>query len=425
MSSPGVYYTPDTSFLVIRSMSEETPLRVLLGMTGGIAAYKAAELCRLLVTGGSDVQVVMTDAARRFVAPATMQALSGKPVFADLWDPTVPSGMGHIELSRDRDLIIVAPASADFLAKLAAGLADDLLSTLCLARECPLLIAPAMNRQMWENAATRRNARVLADDGVRIVGPASGDQACGEMGPGRMLEPEEIYREILAALRPSALPGARVLVTAGPTFEAIDPVRAITNRSSGRMGYAVAQAAVEAGARVTLVAGPTALATPAGAHLVSVVSAQDMLDAVNANAADCDIFISVAAVADYRVAKPAAHKVKKSAQALTLELVPTVDILASIAARPNPPFCVGFAAESQDLERFAEDKRQRKKLPLMVANFAQQAIGAVDSELLLLDEAGTHHLPKAPKLAQARLLIDHIARLYSGGRAVKLKAVRP
>jgi len=406
-------------------MSEETPLRVLLGMTGGIAAYKAAELCRLLVTGGCDVQVVMTDAARRFVAPATMQALSGKPVFADLWDPTVPSGMGHIELSRDRDLVVVAPASADFLAKLAAGLADDLLSTLCLARECPLLIAPAMNRQMWENAATRRNARVLADDGVRIVGPASGDQACGEMGPGRMLEPEEIYREILAALRPSALPGVRVLVTAGPTFEAIDPVRAITNRSSGRMGYAVAQAAVEAGARVTLVAGPTALATPAGAHLVSVVSAQDMLDAVNANAADCDIFISVAAVADYRVAKPAAHKVKKSAQALTLELVPTVDILASIAARPNPPFCVGFAAESQDLERFAEDKRQRKKLPLMVANFAQQAIGAEDSELLLLDEAGTHHLPKAPKLAQARLLIDHIARLYGGGRAVKLKAVRP
>ena len=406
-------------------MSEETPLRVLLGMTGGIAAYKAAELCRLLVTGGCDVQVVMTDAARRFVAPATMQALSGKPVFANLWDPTVPSGMGHIELSRDRDLVVVAPASADFLAKLAAGLADDLLSTLCLARECPLLIAPAMNRQMWENAATRRNARVLADDGVRIVGPASGDQACGEMGPGRMLEPEEIYREILAALRPSALPGARVLVTAGPTFEAIDPVRAITNRSSGRMGYAVAQAAVEAGARVTLVAGPTALATPAGAHLVSVVSAQDMLDAVNANAADCDIFISVAAVADYRVAKPAAHKVKKSAQALTLELVPTVDILASIAARPNPPFCVGFAAESQDLERFAEDKRQRKKLPLMVANFAQQAIGAEDSELLLLDEAGTHHLPKAPKLAQARLLIDHIARLYGGGRAVKLKAVRP
>jgi len=406
-------------------MSEETPLRVLLGMTGGIAAYKAAELCRLLVTGGCDVQVVMTDAARRFVTPETMQALSGKPVFADLWDRTVTSGMGHIELSRDRDLVVVAPASADFLAKLAAGLADDLLSTLCLARECPLLIAPAMNRQMWENAATRRNARVLADDGVRIAGPASGDQACGEVGLGRMLEPEEIYREILAALRPSALPDVRVLVTAGPTFEAIDPVRAITNRSSGRMGYAVAQAALEAGARVTLVAGPTALATPAGAHLVSVVSAQEMLDAVNANVADCDIFISVAAVADYRVAKPAAHKVKKSAQALTLELVPTVDILASVAGRPKPPFCVGFAAESQELERFAEDKRQRKKLPLMVANLAQQAIVAEDSDLLLLDEAGTHHLPKAPKLAQARLLIDHIARLYSGGRAVKLKAVRP
>ncbi len=402
-----------------------TPPRLLLGMTGGIAAYKAAELCRLLVQDGSDVQVVMTEAACRFVTSATMQALSGRPVFTDLWDETVPNGMGHIELSRDRDLIVVAPASADFLAKLAAGLADDLLSTLCLARQCPLLVAPAMNRQMWDNASTRRNVHLLAADGVRIAGPASGDQACGEVGPGRMLEAEEIHREILAALQPAALRGVRVLVTAGPTFEAIDPVRGITNRSSGRMGYAVAQAASEAGAQVTLVSGPTALVPPALARLVPVVSAQDMLEAVQANIADCDIFISVAAVADYRVAKPAEQKVKKHDQALTLELVPTVDILASVAGRPKPPFCVGFAAESQDLELFAEDKRRRKKLPLMVANLAQDAIGAEESELLLLDDAGRHPLSKAPKLTQARLLIDHIARLYRGGQSVKLKAVRP
>ncbi len=405
-------------------MSANPPYRLLLGMTGGIAAYKAAELCRLLVQDGCDVQVVMTEAARRFVTRATMQALSGKRVFTDLWDEAVPNGMGHIELSRDRDLIVVAPASADFLAKLAAGLADDLLSTLCLARECPLLVAPAMNRQMWENTSTRRNVQMLASDGVRIAGPASGDQACGEVGPGRMLEAEEIQREILAALQPAALRGVRVLVTAGPTFEAIDPVRAITNRSSGRMGYAVAQAALEAGAQVTLVSGPTALVPPALARLVPVVSAQDMLEAVNANIADCDIFVSVAAVADYRVAKPAAQKVKKNDQALTLELLPTVDILASVAGRPKPPFCVGFAAESQDLERLAEDKRRRKRLPLMVANLAQDAIGAEESELLLLDEAGCHPLPNAPKLTQARLLIDHIARLYRGG-SVKLKAVRP
>jgi phosphopantothenoylcysteine decarboxylase / phosphopantothenate---cysteine ligase len=406
-------------------MSANPPYRLLLGITGGIAAYKAAELCRLLIQDGCDVQVVMTEAACRFVARATMQALSGKRVFTDLWDEAVPNGMGHIELSRDRDLIVVAPASADFLAKLAAGLADDLLSTLCLARECPLLVAPAMNRQMWENASTRRNVHLLAADGVRILGPASGDQACGEVGWGRMLEAEEIYREMLVALQPAALRGVRVLVTAGPTFEAIDPVRGITNRSSGRMGYAVAQAALEAGAEVTLVSGPTALAAPALAHLVPIVSAQDMLEAVQANVADCDIFISVAAVADYRVAKPAAQKVKKHDQALTLELLPTVDILASVASRPKPPFCVGFAAESQDLEHLAEDKRRRKKLPLMVANLAQEAIGAEESELLLLDEAGRHRLPKAPKLIQARLLIEHIARLYRGGQSVKLKAVQP
>ena len=405
-------------------MSASSNPRILLGITGGIAAYKAAELCRLLVTGGADVKVVMTAAAAHFITPVTMQALSGKPVATDLWDDGVENGMGHIELSRDRDLIVIAPASADFLAKLASGQADDLLSTLCLARECPLLVAPAMNRQMWENASTRRNILQLAADGVRIAGPDSGDQACGEVGMGRMLEAVELYREILAMLQPAVLSGTRVLVTAGPTFEAIDPVRVIANRSSGRMGYAVAQAALEAGAEVTLVSGPTALTPPARAQFIPVVSAQEMLDAVNAKIADCDIFVSVAAVADYRVAQPRTQKMKKTGQGLTLDLVPTVDILASVAGRANPPFCVGFAAESQNLEQLAEEKRKRKKLPLLAANLAQDTIGAHDSELVLLDDNGRHPLEKAPKLTQARLLVQHIADLYRGRQTVKLKAVR-
>jgi len=405
-------------------MSTSPSHHLLLGITGGIAAYKAAELCRLLVKDAVDVQVVMTEAACRFVTPVTMQALSGKPVVTDLWDERIESGMGHIELSRGRELIVVAPASADFLAKLAAGIADDMLSTLCLARECPLLVAPAMNRQMWENAATRRNMRVLAGDGVRIAGPASGDQACGEVGPGRMLEADEIYREILAVLRPAALAGVRVLVTAGPTFEAIDAVRGITNRSSGRMGYSVAQAAREAGAEVTLVSGPTALAVPTGVRRVDVVSAEEMLHAVEAELGAADIFISVAAVADYRPAAASKQKLKKSVDTLELELVPTVDILASVAARPNPPFCVGFAAETQDLERLGEEKRRRKNLPLLAANLAQEAIGAEESELILLDHEGRHQLPRAPKLTQARLLVERITRLYRSSQSVKLKAVR-
>lgn len=403
----------------------QTPIkRVLLGITGGIAAYKAAELCRLLVKDGIDVRVAMSDAACRFITPTTMQALSGKPVATDLWAPAADNGMDHIELSRDRDLIVVAPASADFLAKLAAGAADDLLATLCLARECPLMVAPAMNRQMWENAATRRNLAQLARDGVTIVGPASGEQACGEVGVGRMLEAEEIQREIIRSLRPTLLAGTRVLITAGPTYEAIDAVRGITNRSSGRMGYAVAQAALEAGAEVTLISGQTAQQPPARANVVPVVSAQDMLDAVNARVGQCDIFISVAAVADYRVAAPAVEKLKKSDQALTLELVPTVDILASVSTRPSPPFCVGFAAESQDLTRLGEAKRLRKKLPLLAANLAQDAIGSLDSELVLLDDAGRHVLPRAPKLVQARKLIEHIASLYRDSRPAKLALAR-
>jgi phosphopantothenoylcysteine decarboxylase/phosphopantothenate--cysteine ligase len=402
---------------------DSTPKRVLLGITGGVAAYKAAELCRLLIKEGADVRVVMTQAATRLIAPATMQALSGQPVHTRLWNDAIADGMGHIELSRDRDLIVVAPATADFLAKLAAGLGDDLLSTLCLARECPLLVAPAMNRQMWDNASTQRNVQRLVADGILVMGPAAGEQACGEVGMGRMLEPAEIMREISASLQPKLLPGVRVLITAGPTFEPIDAVRGITNRSSGRMGYAVAQAAIEAGAQVTLVSGPTELTPPARAHVVSVVTAQDMLNAVNAHVADCDVFIGVAAVADYRVSQPNKQKLKKQDQALTLQLEPTVDILASVAGRAKPPFCVGFAAESHDLERFAEDKRRRKKLPLLAANLAQHAIGTDDNELVLFDDAGRHPLGKGPKLVQARALIQHIARLYRGP-SVKLKAVR-
>ncbi|PWT70487.1 MAG: bifunctional phosphopantothenoylcysteine decarboxylase/phosphopantothenate--cysteine ligase CoaBC [Proteobacteria bacterium] len=398
--------------------------RVLLGITGGIAAYKAAELCRLLIKDGVDVRVVMTEAACRFVTPVTMQALSGKPVAVDLWNDGVLSGMGHIDLSRDRDLIVVAPASADFLAKLSTGLADDLLSTLCLARECPLVVAPAMNRQMWDNASTRRNLDRLAGDGIEIIGPDSGDQACGEVGLGRMVEAHEIQREILVLLQPKLLSGVRVLVTAGPTYESIDAVRGITNRSSGRMGYAVAQAAREAGAEVTLVSGPTSLATPAGVARVDVISAEEMLQAVEARVASADIFIAVAAVADYRPARPSKHKLKKREESLTLELVPTVDILASVASRPKPPFCVGFAAESQNLEQLAEEKRKRKKLPLLAANLAQEAIGVAESELLLLDDTGAHPLPKAPKILQARALMRHAAGLYLAQKQQPLRAVK-
>jgi phosphopantothenoylcysteine decarboxylase/phosphopantothenate--cysteine ligase len=403
---------------------ESAQRRVLLGITGGIAAYKAAELTRLLIKDGSDVRVVMTQSATRLIAPATLQALSGQPVHTQLWDDAIADGMGHIELSRDRDLIVVAPATADFLAKLASGLGDDLLSTLCLARECPLLVAPAMNRQMWENASTQRNVKQLMADGVLVAGPAAGEQACGEIGLGRMLEPAQIMQAIAAGMQSKVLDGVRVLITAGPTFEPIDAVRGITNRSSGRMGYAVAQAAVEAGAQVTLVSGRTELAPPPRAQTIGVVTAQEMLDAVNARVSDCDIFIGVAAVADYRIAQPSKQKLKKQDQALTLQLEPTVDILATVAGRAKPPFCVGFAAESHDLDRFAEEKRRRKKLPLLAANLAQDAIGAEDNELVLFDDAGRHPLGKGPKLAQARALVQHIARLYRAGPSVKLKAVR-
>ena len=393
-------------------MTELASKRILLGLTGGIAAYKSAELVRELQRAGADIQVVMTDAATQFITPVTMQALSGKPVFTGMWDNRVASGMPHIELSRDRDLIVVAPATADFMAKLVHGAADDLLATLCLARECPLMVAPAMNRQMWENAATQRNVSQLRQDGILVLGPDAGDQACGEVGMGRMLEAADLVREISAWFQPKPLAGTKVLVTAGPTFEPIDPVRGITNRSSGKMGYAIARAAIEAGAQVTLVTGPSAIEPPPSARLIRIETAQQMLDAVNAQVSEAEIFIGVAAVSDYQVQNRSSRKLKKENGIPTLELTPTPDIIQAVVNRPNPPFCVGFAAESEDLEKNGQIKRQRKKLPLLADNLAQSAIGSDDNELLLIDDDGTHKLARAPKLDQARALIRHIAKLY-------------
>jgi len=386
--------------------------RLLLGITGGIAAYKAAELVRELQRGGVDVQVIMTEAACKFVTPLTLQALSGKPVYVELWDDRWPNGMGHIELSRDRDLIVIAPASADFLSKLVHGAADDLLSTLCLARECPMMVAPAMNRQMWEHPATQRNIAQLRTDGIVILGPGTGDQACGEVGMGRMLEPGDLAREISAWFQPKLLSGTHVLITAGPTFEPIDPVRGLTNRSSGKMGYAVACAAIEAGARVTLISGPTRIDPPLTAHVERVETARQMLDAVNAHVEGADIFIAVAAVADYYVANASAHKIKKESGVPKLDLALNPDIVEAVAKRPNPPFCVGFAAESEKLDEMAEAKRRRKKLPLLAGNLVQSALGADENELVLFDDEGIHRLGKTSKLEQARLLIRHIARMY-------------
>lgn len=383
--------------------------RIVLGLTGGIAAYKAAELTRLLVKEGIAVDIIMTPAATQFIAPMTLQALSGHPVLTDLWHSGAANAMGHIDLSRGADAILVAPASADFIAKLAHGLADDLLSTLCLARDCPLLLAPTMNVQMWNNPATQRNVAQLRADGVEILGPSSGSQACGEVGDGRMIEPEEILAALFAWAQPKLLAGKRVLVTAGPTFEAIDPVRGITNLSSGKMGFALAQACAEAGAAVTLVAGPTTLATPAGVSRLDVRSARDMAAAVDAHVADCDIFVGVAAVADYTPAAPHTKKLKKTDRALTLSLKPTADILAQVAARPKAPFCVGFAAETNDVDENAEAKRRRKKVPLLVANRVQDTMGQDENEVTLLDDSGAHPLPRMGKLTLARRLVAEIA----------------
>ncbi len=385
--------------------------KLVLGITGGIAAYKAAELVRLLVKAGVDVQVVMTTAACQFITPVTMQALSGKPVFINMWDNSVSNGMPHIELSRNADAILIAPASADFIAKLVHGRADDLLSTLCLARDCPLLIAPAMNKQMWENPATQRNITQLKADNISVLGPDSGEQACGEVGLGRMLEAEELLTLVNAHFTPKLLAGKRVLITAGATLEMIDPVRAITNLSSGKMGYAIAQSAADMGAEVTLVSGASSLSTPMNVTKIKAESANAMYDAVMSNISKQDIFIAVAAVADYRPASQSNKKIKKSASSLTIELTPNKDILAQVASLPNAPFCVGFAAETENLLEYAETKRQLKKLPLIVANLASDAMGSDENSVTLLDKNGAHPLERAPKIEIARLLLQHVANM--------------
>ena len=387
------------------------PKSLLLGITGGIAAYKAAELVRLLVKAGIDVQVVMTAAACQFITPVTMQALSGKPVFMDMWDSSVSNGMPHIELSRNADAILVAPASADFLAKLVQGRADDLLSTLCLARDCPLLVAPAMNKQMWENPATQRNIAHLKADGIFLLGPDSGEQACGEVVLGRMLEAEALFALVNAHFTPKLLAGKRVLITAGATLEMIDPVRAITNLSSGKMGYAIAQAAADMGAIVTLVRGASALNAPTNVTTIKAESADAMYNAVMSNVIKQDIFISVAAVADYRPVVQHQDKIKKNAASLTLELTPNKDILAEVASLPNAPFCVGFAAETENLLAYAEAKRKAKKLPLIVANLASDAMCSDENSVTLLDKNGAHPLERAPKSAIAKLLLAHVANM--------------
>ena len=384
--------------------------RIVLGVTGGIAAYKSAELVRLLVKSGVTVDVVLTAAGAQFVTPTTFQALSGRPVLSDLWQSGSADAMGHIALSRGADAILIAPASANFIAKLVHGAADDLLSTLCLARDCPLLVAPAMNRQMWWSKATQRNVAQLVADGVIVLGPDTGELACKENGEGRMLEAEQLHAALFAFRQPKVLAGKRVLLTAGPTYEPIDPVRGITNLSSGKMGFALAQAAAEAGAQVTVVAGPSSEATPSGVTRIDVRSAAEMADAVLGKIDDADIFVGVAAVSDYTPKTPQDRKIKKSGEPLALTLQPTVDILATVAARPDAPFCVGFAAESHDVLTLAEEKRRRKKLPLLIANRAQDAMGGDTNEATLLDDAGAHSLPKMEKLELARQLVGEIAR---------------
>ena len=390
---------------------------IVLGLSGGVACYKAAELTRELVKAGATVQVVMTEAATQFITAVTMQALSGRAVATSQWDAREPNNMAHINLSRAADAVLVAPASADFIAQLAQGRADELLSLLCLARpleRCPLLVAPAMNREMWAHPATQRNVAQIRADGATVLGPAAGDQACGETGDGRMLEAEELRDELIAFFQPKLLAGRRVLVTAGPTFEAIDPVRGITNHSSGKMGFAIARAAAEAGAQVTLVAGPVHLATPRGVQRIDVQSAQQMFDAVLPLAGQHGVFVATAAVADWRPAQLIAHKIKKdgSGRPPTLALTENPDILAAVARLPpgQRPWCVGFAAESHDVVRHARDKLARKGVPLMVGNIGPATFGRDDTTVVLVDAEGERELPHGDKLSLARELVAEIAR---------------
>jgi len=389
---------------------------IVLGLSGGIACYKAADLARELVKAGATVQVVMTEAAAMFITPVTMQALTNRPVYTSQWDGREPNSMAHINLSREADAVLVAPASADFIARLAQGRADDLLSLLCLARPvetCPLLLAPAMNREMWAHPATRRNVAVARADGATVFGPGAGDQACGEVGDGRMLEAAELRDELIAFFQPKRLAGRRMLITAGPTFEAIDPVRGITNHSSGKMGFAIARAAAEAGAEVTLIAGPVHLATPRHVTRIDVMSAQQMFDAVLPLAPAFDVFVATAAVADWRPVSAGDHKIKKDGSGCVpgLQLTENLDILASVARLPadHRPWCVGFAAESHDLLRHAREKRLRKGVPLLVGNLGPATFGRDDNALLLVDEQGELELPRADKLSLARDLVREIA----------------
>lgn len=406
-----------------RAMNDLQGKRLVLGLTGGIACYKAAELCRALVKEGAAVQVVMTEAAERFITPVTMQALSGRAVFTSQWDAREPNNMPHINLSREADAIVVAPCSADFMARLAVGRADELLSLLCVARpigRVPLLLAPAMNREMWAHPATQRNMAQLAQDGAVLLGVGRGDQACGETGDGRMLEPAELLEDITAFLQPKPLRGQRVVVTAGPTFEAMDPIRGITNHSSGKMGFAIARAAREAGAEVTLVAGPVHLPTPRGVRRVDVTSARQMLQATLAAVPEADVFVATAAVADWRPASEAGEKIKKdgSGQPPVLAFTENPDILQTVAqgerARSGRLFCVGFAAESHDLLAHARAKRARKGIPLLAGNIGPLTFGLDDNQLLLVDEHGEQELPRAPKLQLARMLVAEIARRLPG-----------
>jgi phosphopantothenoylcysteine decarboxylase/phosphopantothenate--cysteine ligase len=391
--------------------------KIVLGLTGGIACYKSADFTRRLSKAGASVQVVMTQAAMQFITPVTMQALSGNPVYTDQWDARLDNNMPHIDLTRDAHALVIAPCSADFMSKLAHGACDDLLSTLCVARPMtlPLMIAPAMNVEMWQNPATQRNLNLLKEDGIQILGPDAGDQACGETGMGRMLEPEHLLEEVVAALHLKLLAGKHVLITAGPTFEPIDPVRGITNLSSGKMGYAIARAAREAGADVTLVSGPTALSRPYGVRRINVHTAQQMHDVVMSHASTQDIFIAVAAVADWRVANSSEHKLKKDVEGKVpdLQFEENPDILASVAALENPPYCVGFAAESEQLLRYGEEKRRKKGVPLLVGNIGPQTFGQDQNELVLFDDQGHTHLPRADKQQLARQLIAEIARRVS------------
>ena len=410
-------------------MSEPSELQgkhVVLGLTGGIACYKSAEFVRLLTKAGAIVQVVMTEAAASFITPVTMQALSGRPVVTSQWDAREPNNMAHINLGREADAIVLAPASADFIARLVQGRADELLSLTCLARpreRCPLLVAPAMNREMWSHPATQRNVAQLVADGALILGPGSGDQACGEVGDGRMLEPAELLEDLIAFFQPKVLAGKRLLITAGPTFEPIDPVRGITNHSSGKMGFAIARAAREAGAEVTLVAGPVHLPTPRGVRRHNVMTAQQMFDAVVPQATQHDVFIATAAVADWRPVNSAEHKIKKEGtkSVPSFDLTENPDILAAVASLSAAPYCVGFAAESERLLEHARAKMLRKGIPLIVGNLGPATFGRDDNALVLIDAQADRALPpdgsRADKLTLARALMQDIAQ--------RLQAVTP